>query len=59
MQRHALALFFLAYWHVELVDNAGTATNFVVLLAVYAKSEQENISAKTIRGLKDECVCNT
>jgi putative component of toxin-antitoxin plasmid stabilization module len=27
---------------------------FILLLAVYAKNEQENISAKTIQGLKNE-----
>lgn len=27
---------------------------FIVLLAIYAKNEQENISAKTIQGLKSE-----
>lgn len=27
---------------------------FIVLLAIYAKNEQENITAKTIKGLKNE-----
>ncbi|TXT37757.1 MAG: hypothetical protein FD135_3385 [Comamonadaceae bacterium] len=29
-------------------------SGFILLLAVYAKNEQENIAAKTIQGLKNE-----
>jgi len=29
-------------------------SGFILLLAIYAKNEQENISAKTIQGLKHE-----